>query len=159
MLALDQGGPATLASLIVLSALFYLAIAVWLPRLRRILTPAVFGTVLMLIATMILPVAFDRMHEVPEGTLPLASPFVALVTLIATAILALRAPVSWRLWSPLLGIGAGCVVAGFFGMYEFGRLESASWFGLPNGGFSGLDLSPATGFWALLPSSQQQVLT
>ncbi|MDE2932181.1 MAG: hypothetical protein OXQ27_14835 [Chloroflexota bacterium] len=151
VLALDQGGPAALASLIVLSSLFYLAIAVWLPRLRRIVTPAVSGTVLMLIATMILPVALDRMHEVPEGTLPIAGPFVALVTLIATAVLALRAPVSWRLWSPLLGIGAGCVVAAFFGMYDFERLVTAPWFGLPDGGFPGLELSPPTGFWALLP--------
>lgn len=151
VLALDQGGPAALASLIVLSSLFYLAIAVWLPRLRRIVTPAVSGTVLMLIATMILPVAFDRMYEVPEGTLPTAGPIVALVTLIATAILALRAPVSWRLWSPLLGIGAGCVVAAFFGMYDFERLVTAPWFGLPDGGFPGLELSPTTGFWALLP--------
>ena len=151
VLALQAGGPATLASLIVLSALFYLAVAVWLPRLRRIITPAVSGTVLMLIATMILPVAFDRLKEVPENTPEIAGPGVALVTLVVTAVLALRAPARWRLWSPLIGIGAGCVAAALFGMYDLERLLAAPWFGIPTGGFPGLELTPTAGFWALLP--------
>ena len=151
VLALQEGGPTTLASLIVLSSLFYLVIAAWLPRLRRIITPAVSGTVLMLIATMILPVAFDRLKEVPEGTPVTAGPGVALVTLVVTAVLALRAPPRWRLWSPLIGIGAGCVSAAFFGMYELEELLEAPWFGIPSGGFPGLELTPTAGFWALLP--------
>lgn len=151
VLALEAGGPATLASLIVLSSLFYLAIAAWLPRLRRIITPAVSGTVLMLIATMILPVAFDRLREVPDGTPELAGPGVALVTLVVTTVLALRAPAKWRLWSPLIGIGAGCAAAALFGMYNLTRLAEASWIGIPTGGFPGLELSPTAAFWALLP--------
>lgn len=151
VLALQAGGPATLASLIVLSALFYLAVAVWLPRLRRIITPAVSGTVLMLIATMILPVAFDRLKEVPESTPEIAGPGVALVTLVVTAVLALRTPARWRLWSPLIGIGAGCLAAALFGMYDLERLRAAAWFGIPAGGFPGLELTPTAGFWALLP--------
>ena len=69
VLAIEEDGPAMLASLIVLSSLFYLALAAWLPLLRRIITPVVSGTVLMLIAAMILPIAFDRLQEVPEGSL------------------------------------------------------------------------------------------
>ncbi len=151
VLALQAGGPATLASLIVLSSLFYLAIAAWLPRLRRIITPAVSGTVLMLIATMILPVAFDRLKEVPAGTPEIAGPGVALVTLVVTSILALRAPANWRLWSPLIGIGAGCAAAALFGMYDLERLMQAPWIGIPASGFPGLELTPTAGFWALLP--------
>ena len=151
VLALEAGGPATLASLIILSAIFYLAIAAWLPRLRRIITPAVSGTVLMLIATMILPVAFDRLREVPEGAPEIAGPGVALVTLVVTTVLALRAPATWRLWSPLIGIGAGCAVAALFGMYDLQRLIEAPWIGIPDGGFPGLELTPTAGFWALLP--------
>ncbi len=151
VLALEQGGPSALASLIVLSAFFYLAVSAWLPRLRRIITPTVSGIVLMLIAAMILPVAFDRLKEVPAGTPELAGPGVAMVTVIVTALLALRGPVSWRLWSPLLGIGAGCVAAALFGMYDLQRLLEAPWLGLPSGGFPGLDLTPSLSFWALLP--------
>ena len=69
VLALEEGGPALLASLVVVSSLFYIAVAAWLPLLRRIITPVVSGTVLMLIAAMVLPIAFDRLSEIPEGHL------------------------------------------------------------------------------------------
>ena len=68
--ALSQGGPGTLASLILVSSIFQFALAVWLPFLRRIITPVVSGTVLMLIPATVLPVAFDRLKEVPETTAP-----------------------------------------------------------------------------------------
>ena len=151
VLAIEEGGPAMLASLIVLSSFFYLALAAWLPLLRRIITPVVSGTVLMLIAAMILPIAFDRLQEVPEGSSLAAGPCVAVVTLIAATMLMLRGPRTWRPWSLLLGIAAGCVAAVPFGLYDFGRLSTASWVGIPNSGFPGLDLTPSAGFWALLP--------
>ena len=56
-LALAEGGPELLASLTVVASLFYLVLALWLPFLRRVVTPVVTGTVLMLIAATILPVA------------------------------------------------------------------------------------------------------
>ena len=151
VLAIEEGGPAMLASLIVLSSLFYLALAAWLPLLRRIITPVVSGTVLMLIAAMILPIAFDRLQEVPEGSSLAAGPCVAAVTLIAATMLMLRGPRTWRPWSLLLGIAAGCVAAVPFGLYDFERLSTASWVGIPNSGFPGLDLTPSAGFWGLLP--------
>ena len=151
VLAIEEGGPAMLASLIVLSSFFYLALAAWLPLLRRIITPVVSGTVLMLIAAMILPIAFDRLQEVPEGSSLAAGPCVAAVTLIAATMLMLRGPRTWRPWSLLLGIAAGCVAAVPFGLYDFERLSTASWVGIPNSGFPGLDLTPSAGFWGLLP--------
>ncbi len=151
VLALAEGGPSTLASLIVVSSVFYFAVAAWLPQLRRVITPAVTGTVLMLIAVTLLPVAWDRLREVPDGAEAIAGPGVAAVALIATTTLALRAPRKWRIWSPLAGIAAGCVAAIVIGLYDFGRVVDAPWFGLPEGGFPGLDLTPTAGFWALLP--------
>ncbi len=151
VLAIEEGGPAMLASLIVLSSFFYLTLAAWLPLLRRIITPVVSGTVLMLIAAMILPIAFDRLQEVPEESSLAAGPCVAAVTLIAATMLMLRGPRTWRPWSLLLGIAAGCVAAVPFGLYDFERLSTASWVGIPNSGFPGLDLTPSAGFWGLLP--------
>ena len=126
-----------LASLIVLSSLFYLALAAWLPLLRRIITPVVSGTVLMLIAALILPIAFDRLQEVPEGSSLAAGPCVAAVTLVAATMLMLRGSRTWRPWSLLLGIAAGCVAAAPFGLYDFARLSTASWVGIPASGFPG----------------------
>lgn len=151
VLALEAGGPEVLASLIVMSALFYLVVAAWLPQLRRIITPVVAGTVLMLIATMILPVAVDRLTEVPEGASQGAGIGVAAVTLVVTTVLVLRATGAWRLWSLLIGIAAGCLAAIPFGLYEFGRVSGAPWFGIPRGGFPGLDLTMSAEAWALAP--------
>ena len=107
VLALTEGGAPLLASLVVVASLFYLALAIWLPLLRRIITPVVSGTVLMLIAVTVLPVALDRVQETPVDAPGATGPTVALVTLIVIVGLALRVSGAWRLWSPLIGIGVG----------------------------------------------------
>ena len=150
--ALSQGGPGTLASLIVVSSIFQFALAAWLPLLRRIITPVVSGTVLMLIAATLLPVAFDRLKEVPEETSLAAGPLVAIATLIVAVALALGASSAWRLWSPLISIAAGCVVAALFGLYDVQLVIDAPWVGIPETQFPGFDLTPGPEFWALLPT-------
>lgn len=75
VLALAEGGPELPVSLMVVSALFYLAVATWLPQLRRVLTPAVSGTVLMLVAVSVLPFRLDRLNEVLEGSASFAGPW------------------------------------------------------------------------------------
>ena len=151
VLALDEGGPAMLASLMVVSGLFFLAIATRLPQLRRVITPTVSGTVLMLIAVMVLPICLDRFGEVPEGAAAFTGPCVAAVTLIVSTVLILRAPRRLRPWSILIGFVSGCAAAALLGVYDLGPLYAAPWAGLPQVGFQGLDLTPAAGFWALLP--------
>ena len=151
VLALTEGGPPLLASLIVVASLFYLALAIWLPVLRRIITPVVSGTVLMLIAVTVLPVALDRVQETPVDAPGATGPTLAAVTLIVIVGLALRVSGAWRLWSPLIGIGVGCVIAVLFGAYDVQRVADAPWAGIPGSSFPGFDLSFGAGFWALLP--------
>ena len=151
VIALEEGGPSMLASLIVLSSLFYLAVAMWLPLLRRVITPVVAGSVLMLIAATILPICFDRLQEVPEGASMAAGPVVAAVTLVVSTLSILRGPGIMRPLSLLIGIGAGCAVAIPFGLYNLEPLYDARWIGIPELQFPGLDLTPSAGFWALLP--------
>ena len=149
--ALTEGGPAMMASLIVASSLFQFALALWLPLLRRIITPVVSGTVVMLIASTIVPIALDLLDDVPEGAPAAAAPCIAAVTLVVATALALRASGAWRLWSPLIGITAGCAVAALFGLYDVQRVIEAPWVGIPGGEWQGLDLTPSAEFWALLP--------
>ena len=151
VLALAEGGPELLASLMVVSAVFFMAVATWLPQLRRVITPAVSGTVLMLIAVSVLPFCLDRFDEVPESAPSFAGPLVAMVTLVVSTALVLRAPPWLRPWSMLTGFVTGCIVAVLLGAYELERLYAAPWIGIPEIGFQGLDLSPSAGFWALLP--------
>ena len=151
VLALDEGGPGMLASLMVVSGVFFLAIANWLPQLRRVITPTVSGTVLMLIAVMVVPIALERFKEVPAGAWPFAGPCVAVVTMIVSTALVMRAPPRLRPWSMLIGFASGCVTAVLLGVYDLERLYSAQWVGLPQVGFPGIDLTPGAGFWAMLP--------
>lgn len=151
VLALTAGGPPLLASLMVVASLAYLALAVWLPLLRRIVTPLVSGTVLMLLAATILPISLDRVSEMPPDAPAAAGPVVAAVALAVAVGLALRASGNWRRWSPFIAIGAGCVTAVLFGAYDVQRVLDAPWIGIANPELPGFDLTPGASFWTLLP--------
>ena len=150
--ALVQGGPGLLATLVAISALFQFALSERLSLLRRIITPTVAGTVIMLIAVTVMPIVFGMLDDVPEGTSPIAAPASAATTFIVIAGLALRATGVWRLWMPLIGLVAGCVVASFFGLYDIESVLAASWVGIPSGGWPGFDLGFGPAFWGLLPA-------
>ena len=150
--ALVKGGPSTMASLIVVSSLFQFLLASRLSLLRRIFTPAVAGTVIMLIAVTVMPIVFDALDDAPDGSSMAAAPVVALATIVTVVGLVLRAPPSWRLWSPLIGIVVGCVVAALFGIYDLQGVLDAPWVGVPLAGWPGLDITPGEEFWALLPA-------
>ena len=150
--ALVQGGPALLATLVAVSAVFQFALASRLSLLRRIITPTVAGTVIMLIAVTVMPLILDLIGQVPEGVAPAAGPVTAAVTLGVTMVIVLRASGAMRLWGPVIGIVAGSAVAGFFGVFSWDAVAAAPWFGLPLAGWPGFDFSFGPVFWALLPA-------
>ena len=150
--AIAQGGPAMLATLVVISSLFQFLLAWRLSLLRRILTPTVAGTVIMLIPVTVMPIVFGMLTQVPEDTPALAAPLSALVTALVICGISLKAEGVLRLWAPVIGIVAGCGVAGYFGLYDVGSIAAASWGGLPEGGWPGFDLDFGPVFWGLLPA-------
>ena len=150
--ALVKGGPATMASLIVVSSLFQFALAARLSLLRRIFTPVVAGTVIMLIAATVMPIVFGSLTDVPEGTSRAAAPVASAATLAVVAGLVLRAPPALRLWSPVIGIAVGCAVSVPFGLFDFQPIFDAAWVGAPFGSWPGFDVTPGVEFWALLPA-------
>ena len=150
--ALVEGGPSTMASLIVVSALFQFAMAARLSLLRRIFTPVVSGTVIMLITATVIPIIFDTLIDVPDDASQAAAPVTALATLVVVGALVLRGPPTWRLWSPFIGIVVGCFVAALFGLYDTEQIVEASWIGVPFGSWPGFDVTPNAEFWALLPA-------
>ena len=150
--ALARGGPPLLATLVVISALFQFALAARLSLLRRVLTPTVAGTVIMLIAVTVMPIVFDMLTEAPEGAPPLAAPICALATVLVITGLALKAAGPLRLWAPVIGVAAGSAVAGLFGIYDAGAVAQAAWIGVPDSSWPGFDLSFGPVFWALLPA-------
>ncbi|MDE2696550.1 MAG: hypothetical protein OXH97_08560 [Chloroflexota bacterium] len=150
--ALVEGGPATMASLIVISSLFQFAMASRLSLLRRVFTPVMAGTVIMLIAATVMPIVFDTLVDVPADASDAAGPVTGLATIGVVLGLVLRGPAAWRLWSPLAGVVVGCAVAGLFGIYDLQPVLDAGWIGVPGGGWPGFDVTPGEEFWALLPA-------
>ncbi len=150
--ALMEGGPAMLATLVIISSLFQFALAARLALFRRILTPAVTGTVIMLIAATVMPIVFDMLNDVPEGAPQLSAPVTALVTILVITGIALKAKGALRLWAPVIGVVAGTLVGAFYGLYDMTRVGEAGWFGLPDGAWPGIDFSFGPAFWGLLPA-------
>lgn len=150
--ALMQGGPALMASLVVISSLFQFALAAKLSWLRRIFTPVVSGTVIMLIAATVMPILFDMLTDVPERVASGSALIVTVVTVVVVAVLVLRAPLALRIWSPIIGIIAGCAASIPLGMYDFQYVIDAPWFGIAFRHWPGWELTPGVEFWALLPA-------
>ncbi len=150
--AMVEGGPALMASLIVVSSLVQFLIAAKLSLLRRVFTPVVAGSVIMLITATVMPVIFPLLDAVPEGTTSLAGPTIALVTLFVLGAMVLRGSPAMRLWAPLLGIVAGCAASAAFGIYDVQTVIDAPWVGVPIASWPGLDVTPGVEFWGLLPA-------
>ena len=150
--ALTEGGPGLLATLVTVSALFQFGLATKLSLLRRVLTPTVCGTVIMLIPVTLMPIMFGMLADVPEGSSPAAAPVSVIVTLVMTVAVTLRATGYWRLWAPVIGIAAGCAAAATFGLYDSRLVAEAGWVGLPAGAWPGFDVSFGVAFWSLLPA-------
>ncbi len=150
--AIAEGGPAMLATLVVISSLFQFALSTRLSLLRQIWTPTVAGTVIMLIPVTVMPIIFDMLKQVPEGASTQSAAISALATLLVIGGIALKAKGALRLWAPVIGVVAGSAIAGFYGLYEIDVVAKAAWVGLPDGEWPGLDLGFGPVFWSLLPA-------
>ncbi len=150
--ALANGGPGLMASLIVASSIMQFLVGMNLSLTRRIFVPVVTGTVIMLIAAIVVPLAFDLLDDVAPGKPIEGAMASAGVTLIITAALVLRGSPAIRLWSPVIGIAAGTVTAALFGLYDTSIIAEAEWVGAPFQEWPGLSLDFGVEFWALLPA-------
>ena len=152
VVAISAAGPDTLASLLVVCCVIQVALAWWLPTLRRIVTPLVSGTVMILIAITVLPLAFNNVQTLSASAANGAGPTIAGVTLVVSVIMTLRARGRWRLIAPFISIVAGCLVTAAFGEFDTRRIAEAGWFGIPDVPDLGFDLTLGKEFWALLPT-------
>ena len=150
--ALGQGGPAMLATLVVLSAVFQLGLSGRLSLLHRILTPVVTGTAIMLLPVTVTPILFGMVSQMPPNAHPVAGPLSAGVTVSVIVGIALKGTGILRLWAPVVGIVAGSLVGAAFGIYDIEPVAAAPWVGIPSSRLPGLDLEFGPAFWGLLPA-------
>ena len=140
-----------LSSLIVVSSLVQFLFISRLSLLRRVITPVVAGTVLMLLAATVITIVLSRLSDVPEGAPDAAAPVLAGVTLAILMVMRLYASAKWQQWAPIAGILIGCIIAAFWNIYDFEKVMEAPWIGIPAFTWAGFDLSFGATFWALLP--------
>ena len=150
--ALSAGGPGLMVMLVLASSLVQFFFAGQLARLRRIVTPVVAGTVIMLIPVTVLPIIYDMIAEGEDARTLSAGAICALVTLLASAALAMRARGALRLWTPMIGVLAGTVTAAFFGLFDTAPIRDAAWLGVPSAAWPGVSFDLGVEFWALLPA-------
>jgi NCS2 family nucleobase:cation symporter-2/xanthine permease XanP len=152
--AAKEGGLPLLATLVLASSLIQFLFSARLSLFRRIVTPTVGGTVIMLIAVNVFPICAHMLAGVPEGVDPLslAAPLTALATFSVIVAVSLYGSGQLRLWAPLIGIAVGCAVAWPTGILDVSEVSRASWFGLPTARWPGLDLSFDHRFLGLLPA-------
>ena len=148
--AVADGGPGTLVMLVMVTALAQLAISRWLFILRKIITPTVGGTIMMILSITLASVVFHLLDETTKEE-PLKGPALAFITLVVVAALTLRGSAILRLWGPVAGIVAGCMAAVAMGVYDFGVVARAPWVGLP-GQVPAFELDLGIPFWTLVPS-------
>ncbi len=148
--AVVDGGPATLMALVLVTAVTQIVISRWLVILRRIVTPTVGGTVMMILSITLASVVPRLLHGASSDD-ELGAHLTALATLGVISALILRGSAVLRLWGPVLGIVAGCVVGAAFGLYDIGPVMQARWVGFPSE-WPGLGLDFGIPFWTLLPA-------
>ena len=150
--ALVNGGPPLMCTLIIVSSIVQFILASKLSILRRIITPTVAGIVIMLIPVTVFPIIFDLLVQVEDEHKSFGAPIVAATTIIISAGLAMRATGMLRLWTPLIGLIVGTIVAAFLGLFDPTPIVEAAWIGFPEWAWPGLDLSFSADFWALVPA-------
>ena len=151
--AYKAGGIPLLAILGAVGAFATFAFTRWLPMLRAVLTPAVGGTVLMLMALSVGPVVWKMLSKpLPGAELSAPHGFVFLLTLAVITLILLFGKGMVRLWAPLIGVGLGTLAATWFGHLDVSKVIAAPWFGIPGEGWPGIDLSFDARFWSLLPA-------
>ncbi|TYT75484.1 uracil-xanthine permease family protein [Desulfobotulus mexicanus] len=142
--AAQMGGMALVATMAVLSAPLQLFFAWFLGPMRRIITPLVGGVVIMLIVVSVLGISLDMMANTSSSAPSLYSFWVSAATLAVIMGLAVFGNRHLRLWSLVIGLLVGTLVAAGLGLTDFSTVGQSPWLGLPKGQWQGfaLDFRP-----------------
>ncbi|MCY4317224.1 MAG: hypothetical protein OXC66_14045 [Roseovarius sp.] len=154
VLALNMGGLPLLGTLVIISALVQFLMAGNLSMFRAIITPTVRGTIICMIALMVMPIGFEMVSSLPEGSdaSPRSPMWIAILTVIVLLGISFYTSGQSRLWAPMIALFTGYICAYYFGLVDLHKVVSAPIVGLPSNGWPGLDFSFSSSFWTLLPA-------
>ncbi len=142
--AAQVGGMALVATMAVLSAPLQILFGFFLGSLRRVITPMVGGVVIMLIVVSILGIALDMMTGNGDQKYDSQHLIISAGTMAIVVVMAVFGSRAIRLWSLMIGIFAGIIIAASLGMTDFSQVREVSWIGLPQGSWPGfyIELTP-----------------
>ena len=150
-LALATGGPGLLASLVMVSTVLQLLITMRLASFRRLFTPTVSGTIIMLVAVSAVPFIVSRTVIAPAGVSLERFLIPGIAALAVGALVTLKGSPGLRLWTLPLTLVSGVAVAAPMGLYDIGLVIEAQWVSLPDLTWRGFDFTFGVEFWSLLP--------
>jgi xanthine/uracil permease len=143
LMAVEMGGLELMATMTLLSAPVVLFYSYFLRFLRHIVTPPVGGVLIILVALSLMPIAIE-LWQGGGPSMPYYGSYrnyiVGVITMGILVTLMLFGNNALRLWTPIIGIGAGCLAAFFFDLFTLEHFSNAPLFGLPQGQWPGLTL-------------------
>lgn len=132
--AIELAGIGFVAALALIAAPTELLIARFFRFFRNVFTPTVGGVVVMCVAVTIVPLTVQQWNGVGTdraGSLEyMMIGGVAVFVMVAMIVIA---PARYRLWSPIVGLAAGCIAAAATGDWSFGHAGDAAIVGFPIG--------------------------
>ena len=150
VLALAEGGPGLLATLVVASTLLQFVLVSRLSSLRRIFTPTVSG-IIMLVAVSAVPFIVDRTIAQSQDRSALVV-IPGVVALGAGLWGAVQASAARRVWTLPIAVAAGLAVAIPMGLYDGGPVEEASWLSFGDLEWPQWEFDFGVRFWSMLPA-------
>ena len=149
--AIALGGVALAATMAMLAAPLEILFSYFFRFLRKIMTPAVGGVVIMLIAVSVIPIALDLWvgpAKTPEHN-SVENLVIGLVTLALIVGLSIFGGKTWRIWAPVIGIAGGYLMAAGLGSLHLGTVQQTAWFGLPRADWPGLQFALKLEHWPI----------
>lgn len=131
--AIEVGGLALVATMCLLSAPVEFLFSYFLRHVRKIVTPAVGGVVIMLVTVMVVPIGLDMWtgSKGKPGFGTSENLIVGLCTFLPILLVAVFGGNNIRLWAPIIGTAIGYAAGGMVGLVDFAAFRSSAWIGLP----------------------------
>jgi len=138
--AVKAGGFPLLAALSILVAPIEMIMAYFLRFLRHIITPAVGGTIILLVVVSLVPVSMQEWmgHQNQPLYGSRENFLIGLSAMLILLALSLFGNKPLRLWCPLIGMAGGLLVSWLLGIMDFEKIFSHPWIGAFPGSWPGI---------------------
>ena len=130
--AVALAGIGFVAALALIAAPTEILIAQFFRFFRNVFTPTVGGVVVMCVAVTVVPLTIQQWNGVgTDQAGSLEYMLIGGVAVFAMVAMIIVAPARYRLWSPIVGLAAGCITAAITGDWSFGQTNDAAILGFP----------------------------